>query len=469
MLLATGTVALSLQQQRGTLLAERASGMAGIQTGDYPRFGRVFWEVELPCGRWRRQQSTVEDTVPYGGREHILLWEEGNGQLHRFVEQRLGTWGVGAWIRGHDLGGRRGIAVSQMRQLPVTIYTGDLFDNNTAVIVPDDDDDLAALWAFCSNPAFNLAVRAIDTKVNVTNATMVKVPFDRERWQRIAKENGPLPEPYSEDPTQWLFKGAIPTATEPLQVAVARLLGYRWPDQEPDDLDALADSDGIVALPALTGEFDAATRLRTLLASAYGDDWSTHREQTLIQQACGKHIGLEAWLRDEFFKQHSKFFHHRPFLWHIWDGRKDGFAAIVNYHRLDRRVLEKLTFTVLGTWINRQTDGCRERRYRRRCSPRRGARSASSAELILDGEPPYDIYVRWKSLAEQPIGWDPDLDDGVRLNIRPFVTADVLRSRVNVSWKKDRGSNPDGSERHNDLHPSLAERRAARAAAEAAR
>jgi hypothetical protein len=65
-------------------------------------------------------------------------------------------------------------------------------------------------------------------------------------------------------------------------------------------------------------------------------------------------------------------------------------------------------------------------------------------------------------MAEQPIGWEPDLDDGVRLNIRPFVTADVLRSKVNVHWRKDRGTNPDGSERHNDLHPTLEERRAAR-------
>ena len=70
-------------------------------------------------------------------------------------------------------------------------------------------------------------------------------------------------------------------------------------------------------------------------------------------------------------------------------------------------------------------------------------------------------------MAEQPIGWEPDLDDGVRLNIRPFVTAGVLRSKVNVHWKKDRGTNADGSERHNDLHPTLDERRAARKAAEA--
>jgi hypothetical protein len=83
-------------------------------------------------------------------------------------------------------------------------------------------------------------------------------------------------------------------------------------------------------------------------------------------------------------------------------------------------------------------------------------------EAILEGEPPLDIYVRWKSLAEQPIGWDPDLDDGVRLNVRPFVTAGVLRSKFNVHWKPDGGKNPDGSERHNDLHYTVDQKTTAR-------
>ena len=38
---------------------------------------------------------------------------------------------------------------------------------------------------------------------------------------------------------------------------------------------------------------------------------------------------------------------------------------------------------------------------------------------ILEGEPPYDIFVRWKPLVGQPAGWNPDINDGVRLNIRP--------------------------------------------------
>jgi len=35
---------------------------------------------------------------------------------------------------------------------------------------------------------------------------------------------------------------------------------------------------------------------------------------------------------------------------------------------------------------------------------------------------------------------------------------------VNIDWKKDRGKNPDGSERRNDLHYSLADKLSARTA-----
>ena len=63
-------------------------------------------------------------------------------------------------------------------------------------------------------------------------STLVKVPFDINHWQNVADKAGPLPEPNSNDPTQGLFDGHPVGATNPLHVAVARLLGYRWPKQK---------------------------------------------------------------------------------------------------------------------------------------------------------------------------------------------------------------------------------------------
>ena len=57
---------------------------------------------------------------------------------------------------------------------------------------------------------------------------------------------GPLPAAGSYDPTQWVFAGRPEQSNAALQVAIARLLGYRWPEQgETDELDLLADADGI--------------------------------------------------------------------------------------------------------------------------------------------------------------------------------------------------------------------------------
>ncbi len=439
-----------------SMLSSVASAYQGIATGDYPRFGRCFWELPLLDGeRWIPHQSTVQKTVFFGGRSQALMWEAGTGTLSQ---------ASGARVQGLQAWGRTGVIVSQIGSFAATIYSGGSWDNNCSPVIPRDSADVNALWAFISSDEYARELRAIDQSLKVTNATLVKVPFDVERWRAVAAVEFPdgLPEPWSDDPTQWLFEGRPEVASEPLQVAVGRLVGFRWPEQaESDDLDGLVDGDGIVCLPAVGGEQPAADRVMGVLAAAFGERFSPGLVRDLLERAGSSKSSLGEWLRDEFFKHHCKVFEQRPFVWHVWDGRKDGFAALVNYHRLDRGGLGKLTYTYLGDWIERQ-----------RADVEAGVGGADvrlgaalelkgKLEKILEGEPPFDIFVRWKSLAEQPVGWDPDLDDGVRLNIRPFVEAGVLRSKVNVHWKKDRGKEPDGSERLNDLHYSLAEKHAA--------
>ena len=222
--------------------------------------------------------------------------------------------------------------------------------------------------------SFTTQFGKIDQKLNVTNATLVKVPFDLAHWQKVAAEKYPhgLPKPFSSDPTQWLFNGHPAGADQPLHVAVARLLGYQWPRQTgssfpdcpalgPDGLEKLADDDGIVALSPAKGEQPAAARLPALLAGAFGSDWSARKARLIARPRSGSPArSLDDWLRDGFFEQHCALFHQRPFIWHIWDGRRDGFHALVNYHQLaapngeGRRTLEKLTYSYLGDWIHRQ-------------------------------------------------------------------------------------------------------------------
>lgn len=436
--------------EESNLLNRYAFSPRGIVTGDREFWIKCFWEIPKPYGAWRFLQSTVEINRAFGGREHIINWvSSGKGMLRP---------GIGNLAYGCS-----GVIISQMGKLPCTLYTGELYDNNCAAIVPSDPKHLPAIWAYCQSPEFNAAVRRIDQALKVTNATLVKVPFDLEYWQRVADAAYPLPKPCSNDPTQWLFKGHPVDSTAPLQVAVARLLGYSWPQQGVDALDVYADNGGIICLPSVAGAELAVERLRTLLAAAYGELWSPALQERLLANTGSGSMSLEEWLRDVFFTQHCNLFHNRPFIWHIWDGRKDGFSALINYHLLDAAGMDRLIYTYLGSWIAAQ-----------RAEQGAGiagaeARLVAAIKLqeklvaISEGENPYDIYIRWKSPNEQPIGWNPDLNDGVRLNVRPFVQAGVLRNRFTIDWNKDRGTNPDGSERLNDIHKTLDEKRAIRA------
>ncbi|MBU4274028.1 MAG: SAM-dependent DNA methyltransferase [Planctomycetes bacterium] len=485
--------------QASSLLAERSRSIQGLATSDDAQFTLCFWELQLISNGWLGMRGTVPETQSFGGCERLLHWEEGQGRYQRHALALKAEGRLGGWKSGTEARGKRGVLVSQMSAIPVTLYTGEFFDHNACVLVPNDEKDLAAIWCFASSTKFAEEIRRIDKSLKPSNNTITKIPFDLAEWSAEASVRYPfgLPAPYSDDPTQWLFHGHPQPATDPLQVAVARLAGYRWPAETDtameladeartwiahcDQLTEHTDDDGIVCLPSVRGEAPAHDRLLKLLIAAWESvqpgSWKPAVLDKLLADSDCAGKGLDVWLRDKFFEQHAKRFQHRPFIWHVWDGLKDGFAALVNYHQLDHKKLERLIHTYLGDWIRQQEAGLREGID--------GAQNRLAAaqdlkrrlELILEGEPPYDIFVRWKTLAEQPVGWKPDLNDGVRLNIRPFMTAEVLRHnkkpKLNVTWDKDRGKDVESApwftvfegDRINDHHLTLAEKLAARAKA----
>jgi hypothetical protein len=463
--------------EQSELLSAHADSFLGLGTGDYSHYGRCFWEVSSAQRDWAFQQGSVNQSIPFGGREQVIYWDKdagrvrGMSQAERDQIHNQDQSGQQAW-------GKTGVCVSLNKVLPVTHYSGELFDKAVAVLIPKKREHLNAIRAFAESSVFQAAVRALDQKTIVANGTLLKVSFDLAYWQKVAAEKYPngLPKPFSSDPTQWLFNGHPSGANQPLHVAVARLLGHKWPRQTgssfpecptlgPDGLEALADDDGIVCLAAVRGEASAVERLRKLLAFALGEKWSTAKVRELLlatavnNNARNADPDLETWLRNSFFSEHCKLFHSRPFIWQIWDGLPLGFSALVNYHKLaapngqGRKTLELLTFTYLGDWIDRQKDD--HGKGVNGADDRLAAALDLQAQLkkILEGEPPYDIFVRWKPLHQQAIGWDPDINDGVRLNIRPFLSAQlrkggktgagILRAKPGtIKWAKDRGKEP---------------------------
>ena len=479
------------------LLSNYAGSFQGLCTSDNAQFLFRFWEhPEVDEEIWSYLQGSADCAGEFGGCSQILLWEQGAGRYYAHAMALKAEKRLGGWKSGGQAWGRPGIAVNVTSNLFVNFYSGGKFDNTIAALIPNDETNLGAIYSFVKSSAFIDELKKIDSSLSVTELTLLKVPFDLDYWKDISSERYPngLPKPYSDDPTQWFFHGHPKPSTDPLQVAVARLVGYAWPAELDNDLEVSedarkwisrtghlsrhADKDGIVCIPAIGEELSAADRLLNLLADAYGDTWSNEILAQLLVSADHAGKSLETWLREKFFTQHCKKFNSVPFVWQIWDGLRDGFSVLVNYHKLDYKTLESLIYSYLGDWLGRQkrdiesgVDGAQERLAAAELLKKR-------LELILDGEAPYDIFTRWKSIEEQSIGWNPDLRDGIRLNIRPFMSvpdvgkrgAGILRDKPNIKWDKDRGGDVksghwypifDGK-RINDHHMSLSEKRAAR-------
>ena len=448
------TIVLSVGQGLPRL-SEYATSWQGLVTGDTARFVVRFWEVPGAGPIWEYFISSPSITTDYCGRDSLVRWEKARGALHK-------DSGAHNFPPTSVLG-KKGVILSQGKTARATLFTGEIFNDGSVPIIPKREVDLKALYAFLNQENYTAEVRKINQKLIMGCGYFIKVPFDLPHWQKVAAEKYPhgLPKPFSSDPTQWLFNGHPAGADQPLHVAVARLLGYQWPRQTgssfpdcpalgPDGLETLADDDGIVPISPAKGEGPAAERLRELLARAFGSDWNATRQEELLAQVEYAGKSLEDWLRNGFFEQHCALFHHRPFIWQIWDGHKSGFSALVNYHKLTHANLEKLTYSYLGNWIQRQQAAVAAGESGSDAKLQAARQLQATLKLILEGEPPYDIFVRWKPLAQQAIGWHPDINDGVRMNIRPFVLAPdvgkkgagVLRAKPNIKWEKDRGKEP---------------------------
>lgn len=474
------SIFLEQMSKDSSFLGEHASSVQGIKTGDDERLVRFFWEVR--DSKWKVLQSTVPLTTLFGGMERVVDWT-GDGSLMARKQ------GLRAW-------GKSGVAISQMSNLPCALYLGGLFDSNVTVIFPHESRTLASLLNFSFSGELSRAVRQFDQSIKPTNSSFEKVVFDPSQWETQGEfqSHHSFPKPFSADCTQYIFHGSPHGVDNALQVGLMRLIGYRWPSATDGSLELSdnarrwiagceqlsehTDDDGILCLPSVRGEPPAIERLLTLLIAAWETvepgSWKPAVMDKLLADADCVGQGLDFWLREKFFEQHAKLFHHRPFIWHIWDGLKDGFGALVSYHKLDAKNLERLIHTYLGDWIRQQEESVRQGVDGAQARLAAAQDLKRRLELILEGEPPYDIFVRWKSLAEQPIGWNPDLNDGIRLNIRPFMNAEVLRHnkkpKLNITWGKDRGKDVESApwfhkfkgERINDYHLTVEQKRAVR-------
>ena len=170
------------------LLARVARSFVGLQTGDDPRYCLAHWELQdIDQHKWELFQNTPDAQADYCGLDGLIRWEQGQGALQVSPGARP--------TQGSAAIGLSGVAMHRMGQLFAYAYSRHRFHQNVAVLIPIDSANLPAVWAFCSSPEYAQAVREFDQKLNVTNATLVKVPFDLEHWTKVAAERLPKRSP----------------------------------------------------------------------------------------------------------------------------------------------------------------------------------------------------------------------------------------------------------------------------------
>lgn len=235
---------------------------------------------------------------------------------------------------------------------------------------------------------------------------------------------------------------------EYVDITLVRMLGYRWPEQDAYEAEHgpildpdLVDPDGIIPLVPCGDEPVAEERVRTRLVRQLGDDGADAFLSDLKRYT---KRDLGEWIRRDFFRAHTKRFKNRPIAWHL-RSPEGAFEALVLYHRLSRDTLAKLRVNYAGDRL------ARLRADQQRMKDRGDAARVTALQLAIEDvedfrrtleaiergdELRHRIRCRWKGETEtgRPGPYAPDIDDGVKVNIRPFQESGLLPIKVISKW-----------------------------------
>jgi hypothetical protein len=237
------------------------------------------------------------------------------------------------------------------------------------------------------------------------------------------------------------------------------MLGHRWLLQDEYEKEQgkpfinsrWVDEDGIIPLIGETGEHTLVDRMRGFLDEEFGTEHS-HSVEVEAGQILGwkpgdewgkqKAATLGRWLERDFFKRHVSQFKRRPIAWHL-TSEKGTIQVIVYYHKFDRNRLTLLR----ARYIREVLDSLRKEigKALQSGTDRNTLSSITELEAKIADVHDFDerlgrllagrdresrIWCPWKKLEEQPVGWNPDINDGVRVNIAPVQRLGLLASDV---------------------------------------
>jgi hypothetical protein len=151
---------------------------------------------------------------------------------------------------------------------------------------------------------------------------------------------------------------------------------------------------------------------------------------------------LREWLENAYFDYHASMYKNRPIFWHISSRQGKGpaaFSAIVHYHRFDKDQMAKLRGVylreALAAFRSEAALAGQEGRADDRLEWQAKVEEAEEFDRRLqqvqegfhEGAADFGILTPWKAEGARPKGWDPDINDGVKVNIEPLQRAGVLR------------------------------------------
>jgi hypothetical protein len=211
------------------------------------------------------------------------------------------------------------------------------------------------------------------------------------------------------------------------------------------------DDDGIVPIVKCSNDPPIEERVLAELGKIVGTE-RLHEFEGEVASELRKRVAgykrtdsISDWLTNAYFEHHVRLYKSRPIYWHLASSQQadPAFGVVVRYHRFGKDALRKLR----GSFVR----GCVDRLERELGHARKENRADDAVEFqqkidevrafdkklqaLEEGE--FPIRVPWKDAEAQPKGWEPDIDDGVKVNILPLQTAGLMRIAKVVSTKSE--------------------------------
>ena len=337
----------------------------------------------------------------------------------------------------------------------------------------DDPEQATNVYQFALNDLlssksyFSIYRNSNGVLLDIFSFLCCKYSLNPKQLTKIAKMEQ-LPLSFSDTICYNLFSGLV-----------LRIFGHRWPKQiETAETEPVwTDSDGIIPLTLGLPEQPLLDRVRERLPEEFPDGTTSVLERE-FEEIMGE--SLEKWLYSSFFKRHVFQFKKRPIAWQLSSrpvgstggrGKKNGvtknpaFACLVYYHKLDNNTLTALQSQYirplrqsyetelrtlnnsalltpdqsgrriqLEAWI----DELKDFEVRLEQCARDGFASPKLKNIAR--KEPLDRWTSRDGQAVQPatraefetqeMRFDPDLNDGVRVNIAPLQKFGLLAMEV---------------------------------------